>query len=698
MATKHAVLSASSSERWLNCPPSARLCEAYEDKGSDYAAEGTDAHALCEFRLKQALGIPADNPIENLSWYNEEMEDCAAVYAAYVTELLETAKQTCTDSVILIEQRVDFSRWVQDGFGTADCIVIADGELNIVDYKHGKGVEVSAVDNPQMMLYALGALEIFDGIYDIDTVRMTIYQPRKSNISVCVMEKDGLLEWAQNDLTYKAKLAYEGGDYYTRLEKLPYELMPGEVGTVRESIFLERAIVGERIRLAMGLPLRDVSEHTLLSDGVEESAIAEKYYDPPLINIIKYACHACPDTHYEVTNACQGCLARHCSHACPKGAIYFEHGQAHIDQTKCIKCGKCKAACSYQAIIKFFRPCQEACGMDAIGKDEHGRAQINYDKCVNCGMCLVNCPFGAIVDKGQLFQLIHAIRGGDKVIAIIAPAFWGQFGEKVTPGQIKAAMKQLGFAGLEEVAVGADLCAIEEAEEFLRVVPEKQPFMATSCCPAWSVMAKKEFPGFAPYISMTMTPMVLTARLQKRRNPGCKIAFIGPCAAKKLEASRRSVRSDVDFVLTFEELRGMFEAKSIDFSQIPDQEAQYAASAPGVGFAASGGVAKAVEEVIEKLEPGRQVKTVYAEGLRECRQMLRMARTGKYNGYLLEGMACPGGCIAGAGTVQPPEKSRRLLEQYKAKAPKSNPADSDYTEYLDIICEDEQSWDPVARH
>ena len=139
------------------------------------------------------------------------MEDCAAVYAAYVTELLETAKQTCTDSVILIEQRVDFSRWVQDGFGTADCIVIADGELNIVDYKHGKGVEVSAVDNPQMMLYALGALEIFDGIYDIDTVRMTIYQPRKSNISVCVMEKDSLLEWAQNDLTYKAKLAYEGG-------------------------------------------------------------------------------------------------------------------------------------------------------------------------------------------------------------------------------------------------------------------------------------------------------------------------------------------------------------------------------------------------------------------------------------------------------------------------------------------------------
>lgn len=215
MANKHAVLSASSSERWLNCPPSARLCENYEDRGSDYAAEGTDAHTLCEFRLKQALGMPTGDPIENLSWYNEEMEDCAAGYAAYVVELLETAKQICSDPVVMIEQRVDFTRWVPDAFGTADCILIADGVMNIVDYKHGKGVEVSAVENPQMMLYALGALEIFDGIYDITEVRMTIYQPRKNNVSVCVMEKDSLLEWAQNDLVYKAKLAYEGqGDFH----------------------------------------------------------------------------------------------------------------------------------------------------------------------------------------------------------------------------------------------------------------------------------------------------------------------------------------------------------------------------------------------------------------------------------------------------------------------------------------------------
>ena len=495
-----------------------------------------------------------------------------------------------------------------------------------------------------------------------------------------------------------ARLAYEGGDY-RRMEKLPYEIVPGEVGNQRSSIFLERAIVGERIRLAMGLPLRPVAEHSLLSDGIEESAVAEKYYDPPLVNIIKYACNGCKPTHYEVTNACQGCLSRHCQNACPKDAIDIDRsGHACIDQSKCIKCGKCKDACSYQAIIKFTRPCQEACGMNAIGQDEYGHACIDYDKCVSCGMCLVNCPFGAIVDKGQLFQLIHAIRQGDEVVAVIAPAFWGQFGDNVTPGQIKAAMKQLGFAALEEVAVGADLCAVEEAEEFLRMVPEKQPFMATSCCPAWSVMAKKEFPGFAPYISMTMTPMVLTARLQKRRLASSFLAAQGPMNTTRQPGRRRSVRSDVDFVITFEELRGMFEAKNIDFSQIPDLPSHYEASAPGVGFAAGGGVAKAVEDVIHRLHPEMEVKTVAAEGLNQCRQMLRKARTGKYDGYLLEGMACPGGCIAGAGTVQPPEKSRRALERYKEAVSISNPMDSQYMEDIHLLYESDTDWGRVGRH
>lgn len=211
---RHALLSASSSHRWLNCPPSARLCEGYEDKGSEYAQEGTDAHSLCEHKLKLSLGMETTDPTDSLSFYNEEMEECACGYAAYVMELVEEAKKTCKDPVVLIEQRLDFSRFVEEGFGTGDCVIIADGTLYVIDYKHGKGVEVSAVENPQMMLYALGALELFDGIYDIDTVRMAIYQPRRENVSVCVMAKDDLLQWAYNDLMAKAKLAYEGGGEY----------------------------------------------------------------------------------------------------------------------------------------------------------------------------------------------------------------------------------------------------------------------------------------------------------------------------------------------------------------------------------------------------------------------------------------------------------------------------------------------------
>jgi len=206
----HAVLSASSSERWLHCPPSARLCESYEDKGSDYAAEGTDAHELCEYKLRKALGMEAQDPTENLTWFNEEMADCATGYATYVLEQVEAAKQTCADPVVMIEQRVDFSRWVASGFGTADCLIIADGTLKIIDYKHGLGVLVSAEENPQMQCYALGALELFDDIYDIDSVRMTIYQPRRDNVSTYEISKDELYRWADEVLKPTADLAFVG--------------------------------------------------------------------------------------------------------------------------------------------------------------------------------------------------------------------------------------------------------------------------------------------------------------------------------------------------------------------------------------------------------------------------------------------------------------------------------------------------------
>jgi len=207
---KHALLSASSSDRWIHCPPSARLSETYEDKGSDYAAEGTDAHSLCEYKLKKALGMEADDPTEHLSWFNQEMDDHATGYAAYVLEQVEAAKETCSDPVVLIEQRVDFSRWVEEGFGTADCIVIADGTLQIIDFKYGLGVLVSAEENPQMMCYALGALELFDDIYDIDAVRMTIYQPRRDNLSTYDLSKEDLYRWADEVLKPAADLAFAG--------------------------------------------------------------------------------------------------------------------------------------------------------------------------------------------------------------------------------------------------------------------------------------------------------------------------------------------------------------------------------------------------------------------------------------------------------------------------------------------------------
>ena len=211
MAAKaHAILSASSSDRWLHCPPSARLCETYEDKGSDYAAEGTDAHALGEHKLKTALGLPSDDPTDSLKWYSEEMEDCTSGYAEYVLEQIEAAKETCADPVVLIEQRVDFSRWVEQGFGTADCVIIADGTLRVIDYKHGLGVLVSAEENPQMQCYALGALELFDDIYDIDQVSMTIYQPRRQNVSIYEISKDDLYRWADEVLKPTADLAFAG--------------------------------------------------------------------------------------------------------------------------------------------------------------------------------------------------------------------------------------------------------------------------------------------------------------------------------------------------------------------------------------------------------------------------------------------------------------------------------------------------------
>lgn len=481
----------------------------------------------------------------------------------------------------------------------------------------------------------------------------------------------------KNVFTEVARMAYAGGDY-TNAEDLPYKIVPGDQPLHRESIFLERAIAGERVRLAMGLGIRPIQTRSLMTEGMDAAAVAEQYYEPPLVNIIPYACHACPENQYKVTVGCQNCLAASCQQVCPKGAISFVNGRSFIDKDKCIKCGKCAKACPYHAIIHLERPCQASCGMDAIGADEHGRAVINQDKCVACGQCLVACPFGAIVDKGQIFQVIQSILKGDKVIAIVAPAFIGQFSGMVSPGKLVTAMKMLGFDSVVEVAIGADMCTIEEAKDFLEKVPAEQDYMATSCCPAWHSMIEKLYPGEMNKISMTLTPMVFTARLMKKEHPGCKVVFVGPCAAKKLEAIRETIRSDVDFVLTFEELMGMFEAKEIDFASIPDSEGLNEGTGAGRGFAVAGGVAQAVADLVKKEHPDMEVKTARAEGLRDCRKLMTMAKAGKYKGYLLEGMACPGGCVAGAGTILPIEKAQKFVEKYSREAASASPLESPY--------------------
>ena len=472
-----------------------------------------------------------------------------------------------------------------------------------------------------------------------------------------------------------------------RIEELPYKIIPGEVGNYRNDVFLERAIVGERLRLAMGLPARSAAEHAPISDNIEAADRPETYYTPPLINIMKFACNGCPEKRVIVTEGCQGCLAHPCEEVCPKDAVKLDRmiGRSNIDQDKCIKCGRCASVCAYNAIIIQERPCAAACGMDAIHSDANGRADIDYEKCVSCGQCLVNCPFGAIADKSQIFQIIRAIQSGERVYAAVAPAFVGQFGSKVTPGKLRAAMKQLGFADIIEVAIGADLCATQEAIDFVQEVPEKLPFMATSCCPAWSVMAKKLFPEQAKCISMALTPMTLCARLIKSEHPKAKVVFIGPCAAKKLEAMRTDVRSDVDFVLTFEEMTGIFDAKHIDLASLTEETEINEASTDGRNFAVSGGVAQAVVDVIKERFPDREIKVEKAEGLKECRKLMMLAKAGKYNGYLLEGMGCPGGCVAGAGTMQPINKSQLAVNNYAKKATHRNANETEHVKELDKL-------------
>ncbi len=473
-----------------------------------------------------------------------------------------------------------------------------------------------------------------------------------------------------------ANLAYWSVNLRDDMEALPYKIVDYENSEFWENVYRERAIVRERIRLAMGMSLRpeNRSHPGHLTEGMEESNIAEKYYEPPLMQVIPSACNACPENRYEVTNLCMGCVAHPCSEVCPKGAVSFVNGKSFIDQDKCIKCGRCKAVCPYDAICHRERPCAAACGINAIKNDHHNRARIDNDMCVSCGQCMVSCPFGAIADKSQIFQLIRAMQSGQQVIAQVAPAFVGQFGSRVTPDMFKEALKQLGFSEVYETAIGADMGCMAEAEHYVKqVVSGNQAFALTSCCPSWSVMAKNLFPETIDKISNELTPMVATARVIKQDHPEALVVFIGPCASKKLEASRKSVRSDVDFVITFEELAGMFEAMDIDLESMTGDDVMDDATGAGRGYGVAGGVASAIEACINTYYPGTKVDIEHAESLADCKKMLLLAKAGKKNGCLIEGMACPGGCIAGAGTNIALPVAKREVEKFKASAKRQVP-------------------------
>lgn len=483
-----------------------------------------------------------------------------------------------------------------------------------------------------------------------------------------------------------AKVAYESTDIANDIEAIPYTITPDEEPKYRESIYRERQIAAERVRLAMGLSLRPADKPVHVTSGVSQSNISDKYYEPPLMQVIPSACDKCPDNEYEVTNMCRNCVAHHCIKNCPKGAISIVDGKSFIDQSKCIKCGRCKAACPYDAISHKVRPCASACGIKAISSDKYGRAHIDNDKCVACGQCMSACPFGAIADKSQIFQLIQAIKKGDKIIAAVAPAIAGQYGPKTTLGQIKTALVKLGFADMYEVAEGADLGCIAEAHHYVNeVATGKLPFLLTSCCPAWAVLAKKQFPDLVAEVSQELTPMVATARKIKEKEPDARVVFIGPCAAKKQEASRRTIRSFVDFVLTFEELSGMFAAKDINVAELEETPLRIThTTGAGRGYAVSGGVAAAIERTVKEYYPDVDVIVHHAEGLADCKKMLTLAKAGKIKGCLIEGMGCPGGCVAGVGTIIPPEKAKVLVETFSSGSEKQVP-EEEWLEYAERL-------------
>ncbi len=433
----------------------------------------------------------------------------------------------------------------------------------------------------------------------------------------------------------------------TLMEKImdvPKTIVPGNQPTMRCCVYKERAILGERVKLAMG---GDKS-------------------NPNVIEVIEIACDECPVGGYEVTNACRGCLAHRCEDVCKRGAITFDENHvAHIDKTKCIECGACARVCPYTAIVSRKRPCQNACKIKAISMDENKAAKIDNNKCIECGACVYQCPFGAIMDKSFILDAIDLLKksaaGGDRVYAIVAPSIASQF-TYAKLGQVIKGLKELGFYTVVEAALGADMVALAEARELA-----EKGFLTSSCCPAFVKYIKSTFPELEQHISHNPSPMATLAKYIKDKTPGAKVVFIGPCTAKKSEAQKEDVRPYVDAVITFEELQALFDSRDLDIASM-DEDVLDNASYFGRIFARSGGLTDAAKQAMEEQNIDFEIKPMVCDGIEACRMALFKKTKNLLDANFIEGMACIGGCIGGAGCLTHGDKNKAEVDKYGREA------------------------------
>ncbi len=427
---------------------------------------------------------------------------------------------------------------------------------------------------------------------------------------------------------------------------IPKMIVPGNTPTMRCCVYKERAILSERVKLAMG--------------GNKDN--------PNVIEVIETACDECPMGGYEVTNACRGCLAHRCDDVCRFGAISFDQNHvAHIDKSKCKECGACAKVCPYTAIISRRRPCENACKIKAIHMNEDKSAAIDNDKCVACGACVYQCPFGAIMDKSYILDVIDIIKKSQnnknyKVYAVVAPSISSQF-TYAKLGQVITGLKKLGFHTVIEAALGADMVADAESRELV-----EKGFLTSSCCPAFVSYIEKNFPDMVPFISHNLSPMATISKYLKEHEEGCKVVFIGPCTSKKAEVQKEEVRPFVDVAMTFEELQALFDSKDIDITTLEENLLDNA-SYFGRIFARSGGLADAVAEGLkEHGDTDFELKACSCDGIEQCRIALIKKSKNLSDVNFIEGMACIGGCIGGAGCLTHGEKNKAEVDKYGKEA------------------------------